>query len=110
TLLGVDTCHDGKESYYELCWFEGRVRLEEHFGPPTLERIGYDQPPPSECGWKKEEWNTYEIQLRKAEVRMLVNGRQVFAEPRPASRTGGFVGLTVQNCKALFRKVELVPR
>ncbi len=110
TLFGLAPCSDGKESHYTLAWFDGRVLLQEDFGGDPKDRVAYDQPPPSECAWKKDDWNLYEIQFRKAEVRIAVNGHQVFAEPRPAARKGGFVALKVQDCRALFRRVEYVPR
>jgi len=110
SLFALQPCSDGKEAHYTFGWFDGRVRLHENFGPKVDERIAYDQPPPGECGWKKDDWNTYEIQFRKAEVRILVNGHQIFAETRPSTMAGGFLGLSVQSAKALFRKIEYVPR
>jgi len=110
SLLAVCPCFDGKDAHYTFGWFDGRVRLDESFGSKVAARVAYDQPPPGECAWKKDDWNTYEIQFRKTEVRILVNGRQVFAEPRPSTMAGGFLGLSVQSCKALFRKIEYVPR
>ncbi len=110
TFFAIAPCDDGKDSYYTFGWFDASARLAEEFGPGEKDRVGYDQPPPSECGFRKDDWNVYEVQFRKAEVRALVNGHQVFAEPRPAGRKGGFLGLKVQDAKALFRKVEYVPR
>jgi len=55
-------------------------------------------------------WNLYEVRLRGKEIAVFVNGTEVSREPRPPSRTGGFVALLIQDGKAAYRKIEVQPR
>jgi len=55
-------------------------------------------------------WNTFELRFRKDEVTALVNGEVVGTDKRPERRDGGFVGISVQDSKVAFRKLEVQPR
>ena len=50
------------------------------------------------------------IRYRGDEIVMAVNGREVSRGPRPDARKKGYVGLLAQECRAAYRRVEVVLR
>ena len=56
------------------------------------------------------QWNTYELRFRKDRILGVINGREVHAIDRTAQRSGGYVGILSQGCRAEIRKVEVIRR
>jgi hypothetical protein len=56
------------------------------------------------------QWVRYELRFRGDSLLAFVNDEQVFRGPRSKTNRQGILVVQVQNCKAAFRRVEIVPR
>lgn len=111
TLFALCTAYDGKEGHYTWGLFRGQFLFQEDLNDADDREIARVSPSALKGpAPDTKSWMTFEVRFRGADVTVLVNDEEVAREPRAAGRTGGFVGLKVQNCKAQFRKIEVVPR
>lgn len=56
------------------------------------------------------EWTRYELRYREEWIHALVNGREVHKIRRPEERTGGYVGVLSQGCRAEVRRLDVLHR
>jgi tetratricopeptide (TPR) repeat protein len=102
--------YDGKDQHYSFGLFRGKFLFEEDLGTDDDRTVAEVSPANLSAKFDPKEWNVFEVRLRGKEAIALVNGEEVGRDARPEGRSGGFVGLKVQNCRVQFRKVEVVPR
>jgi len=106
----LDAAYDGKESGYVLGVLKGALWFEEERGAEESKDIVDASPSTLDKPFDAKEWHSLEVRLRGGRAIALVNGQEIGSTERSIARSGGFVGLKVQNCRVQYRKIEVVPR
>jgi len=99
---------DGRDGHYALGVLKGKFLFQEDVDADT-DREFYNANPPHD--FETEDWHVYELRFRGKRVVALIDGQQIAVDSeRPDARSGGFIGLTCQDCRIEIRRVEVVPR
>ena len=108
-FFAVRPCMKGNYDTYSMGCINGRFWWYDATGTSKGNERDIVSLMPSEMKkqLKIKEWNTYEMHLRGNEASVWINGDRIGAEPRPAGRKGGFIGLLVQCMKVSFRKLQV---
>jgi len=108
SMFCVAPAFDGRDAHYTFGVLKGRFLFQEDLDEDSERDVANPSPPHS---YDEKEWHVFELRFRGTVVRALVDGQEVGVDDeRPESRSGGFIGLKVQNCRAAFRNITITPR
>ncbi len=88
----------------------GALRWFEYKGEDDKDRVFMREADALKKPYDPAAWTLYELRYREEYIHAFLNGREVHKIERPKERSGGYVGILAQGCRAEIKRLDVLHR